>query len=107
MLRSHWSVACFFREKKEEEEEWDEDEEKEDEDAGVECLFFKSFSAPFSSIFKKWNADLLSRVQNEEDDWQENEELRAIEGLEGEHGGRHALRGQTSDMLTEDVNCLL
>lgn len=25
----------------------------------------------------------LSCVQNEEDDWQENEELRAIEGLEG------------------------
>ena len=25
--------------------------------------------------------------QNEEDDWQENEELRAIEGLEGEVGG--------------------
>lgn len=23
-------------------------------------------------------------MQNEEDDWQENEELRAIEGLEGE-----------------------
>nr|XP_023010685.2 voltage-dependent L-type calcium channel subunit alpha-1D isoform X2 [Maylandia zebra] len=41
-------------EKKEDEEEWDEDEEKEDEDAG-----------------------------NEDDDWQENEELRVIEGLEG------------------------
>ncbi|XP_056278035.1 voltage-dependent L-type calcium channel subunit alpha-1D [Pseudoliparis swirei] len=40
--------------KKEEEEEWDEDDEKEDEDAG-----------------------------NDEDDWQENEELRAIQGLEG------------------------
>lgn len=25
-------------------------------------------------------------MQNEDDDWQENEELRAIEGLEGEPG---------------------
>lgn len=30
------------------------------------------------------NSWSLSCVQNEEDDWQENEELRAIEGLEGE-----------------------
>lgn len=29
-------------------------------------------------------ADILSREQNEDDDWQENEELRVIEGLEGE-----------------------
>ncbi|KAJ8016796.1 hypothetical protein DPEC_G00011080 [Dallia pectoralis] len=43
-----------IEEKKEEEEDWDDDEDKEDEDAG-----------------------------NEMDDWEENEELRAIEGLEG------------------------
>ncbi|XP_062315441.1 voltage-dependent L-type calcium channel subunit alpha-1D [Osmerus eperlanus] len=41
-------------EKKEEDDEWEDDEEREDEDAG-----------------------------NEMDDWEENEELRAIEGLEG------------------------
>ncbi|KAI7797887.1 putative voltage-dependent L-type calcium channel subunit alpha-1D, partial [Triplophysa rosa] len=41
-------------EKKDEEEEWEDDEEREEDDAG-----------------------------NEGDDWEENEELRAIEGLEG------------------------
>lgn len=31
---------------------------------------------------------IFCHVQNEDDDWQENEELRAIEGLEGEEGPR-------------------
>lgn len=73
----------LFREKKEDEEEWDEDEEKEDEDAGVRN--FEIFLYIILNVYKsEVTADILSREQNEDDDWQENEELRVIEGLEGE-----------------------
>lgn len=42
-------------------------------------------------------ADLLSCVQNDEDDWQENEELRAIEGLEGVSDRQRALQHKHAD----------
>lgn len=40
--------------------------------------------------FLRYYSIICPPVQNEDDDWQENEELRAIEGLEGEpYTGAH------------------
>ena len=47
-------------------------------------------------------------VQNDEDDWQENEELRAIEGLEGECGPLQDKQRNktTADHLTPSSSAL-
>lgn len=53
---------------------------------------------------------LFCCVQNEEDDWQENEELRAIEGLEGErnlplHHQTLSTQSVSSSLLYIFLNC--
>lgn len=77
--------------------------EKEDEDAAVQKKKPSKLriGAHLSKVFTLLFNYLSFIVQNEDDDWQENEELRAIEGLEGEpdggpmggptgaHGGAH------------------
>lgn len=88
------ALSCNYsflslREKKEEEEEWDDDVEKEDEDAAVQKKkpSILRIGAHLSKVFTLLFNYLSFIVQNEDDDWQENEELRAIEGLEGEPDG--------------------